>query len=311
MHLLFWIYVGALAAGSASLAVAVLVYTQHRTQLSLFFALFLASLVLITLGMALERYVGLAAQPSSFRIRLAGLLVMVVGADSFMFSAPFFYHTIVGDEVRRGLRILYLAVAGLFLVLAVTVFFRPQFRPTLYALNLLLFGMIAFGLVFLALRYRRIGDRRLRRALRGFFIVAVVFALLMYADMQLRAMPDALMVLDGASLPLFFLAVHALAIRFTATYLNEPAYLTGGAISPHFRSRFGMSDREAEILRMLTAGHEIADIAEHVFVSPETVEGHIQAIFRKTAVRDRVELRNLMHEHRGVASGRSARSHTP
>ena len=50
-----------------------------------------------------------------------------------------------------------------------------------------------------------------------------------------------------------------------------------------------LSDRELTVLQELTHGKSTREIAEHIFVSEETVKTYLKQIFRKLEVRDRTE----------------------
>ena len=51
----------------------------------------------------------------------------------------------------------------------------------------------------------------------------------------------------------------------------------------------GLTDREAEVLRLLAAGHTNREIGKQLFISPKTGGVHVTNILRKLAVRDRVQ----------------------
>jgi DNA-binding NarL/FixJ family response regulator len=51
----------------------------------------------------------------------------------------------------------------------------------------------------------------------------------------------------------------------------------------------GLSPREEQVLRLLTAGRSNADIAGELFVSKRTVEHHVSSIFAKLGVTTRAE----------------------
>jgi DNA-binding NarL/FixJ family response regulator len=51
-----------------------------------------------------------------------------------------------------------------------------------------------------------------------------------------------------------------------------------------------LSPREEEVLRYVAMGLRNAEVAEKLSISEETVKTHLNRIFRKTGVRDRVEL---------------------
>ena len=51
----------------------------------------------------------------------------------------------------------------------------------------------------------------------------------------------------------------------------------------------GLTDREAEVLGLLTRGHTNLEIAAELVVSVHTVERHLQNAYRKIRVRNRAD----------------------
>lgn len=64
-------------------------------------------------------------------------------------------------------------------------------------------------------------------------------------------------------------------------------------VSNKFIKNYSISVREAEIIRLLVLGKENKQIAEELFISPDTVRNHLYKIFRKTNVSNRGELAHL------------------
>src|SRR5439155_23860735 len=50
----------------------------------------------------------------------------------------------------------------------------------------------------------------------------------------------------------------------------------------------GLTPREVEVLRLLVAGLSYAQIAEHLVISPRTVDGHLRSIYSKLGVSSRM-----------------------
>jgi DNA-binding CsgD family transcriptional regulator/tetratricopeptide (TPR) repeat protein len=61
----------------------------------------------------------------------------------------------------------------------------------------------------------------------------------------------------------------------------------------------GLTQREAEILKLLADGLRSSSIAERLFVSPKTVEHHVSAILAKLGVSSRAEAVALAHRQTG------------
>ncbi|MBX3024288.1 response regulator transcription factor [bacterium] len=67
-------------------------------------------------------------------------------------------------------------------------------------------------------------------------------------------------------------------------------------------SRPAISEREREIIRHVALGRRNAEVARDLFISEETVKKHLNSIFQKLAVRDRVQL-TLFAIRTGIVTG--------
>ncbi len=63
----------------------------------------------------------------------------------------------------------------------------------------------------------------------------------------------------------------------------------GGEREPQDDALVALSDREREILRLLAAGKDNAEIGRELFISPSTVKNHISAILAKLGVHNRIQ----------------------
>lgn len=86
--------------------------------------------------------------------------------------------------------------------------------------------------------------------------------------------------------------------RFAVTDLSpfiEPSFSPDTAIV----KEFGLSDREAEILRLLALGYAAQDIETKLFISKNTVKTHLKHIYSKTETSSRRELFELLKRKAG------------
>jgi DNA-binding NarL/FixJ family response regulator len=94
----------------------------------------------------------------------------------------------------------------------------------------------------------------------------------------------------AAGLTVFDPRVHDTLLAATATPPPAPARLA--AQLPD-----GLTQREAEILALITRGFTNPEIAQHLCLSNHTVKSHINRIFNKTQSRDRAAAIGYAHRH--------------
>ena len=63
--------------------------------------------------------------------------------------------------------------------------------------------------------------------------------------------------------------------------------------SPTSHDRFGLTEREADVLRLLAEARTNREIGETLFISPKTVSVHVTSLMRKLGVRKRAEAARL------------------
>jgi len=67
---------------------------------------------------------------------------------------------------------------------------------------------------------------------------------------------------------------------------------------PQEKVDFGLSKRELEILEEMSGGLNYKEIAEKMFISPKTVRKHIENVYRKLQVHNKVEAVRLAMDHK-------------
>ena len=86
--------------------------------------------------------------------------------------------------------------------------------------------------------------------------------------------------------------------------LASPGFHAGGR-SVREPNPAGLTNRQIEILRMLSTGISNAEIAQRLVVSPRTVDHHVSAILQKLGVRSRREAANRLATLDAADEGRS------
>jgi DNA-binding CsgD family transcriptional regulator len=83
--------------------------------------------------------------------------------------------------------------------------------------------------------------------------------------------------------------------RRTRLPLDEPAAEVATAAPEDPLARFGLTEREREILVLLAGGRSNPQIAESLFISPKTASVHVSNILAKLGVDSRVEAAAVAH----------------
>ena len=90
---------------------------------------------------------------------------------------------------------------------------------------------------------------------------------------------------------------YSSALRFTLG--SAAAEVTTPLPAPDYCARYGLTQRETEVLDCILSGQSIAEISEALFISQRTVKFHITSLLRKTGATSQKELLLLLHEKHG------------
>ena len=69
--------------------------------------------------------------------------------------------------------------------------------------------------------------------------------------------------------------------------------------APDYCARYGLTQRESEVLDCILSGQSISEISEALFISQRTVKFHITNLLRKTGATSQKELLLLLYEKQG------------
>ena len=97
----------------------------------------------------------------------------------------------------------------------------------------------------------------------------------------------------GTPLIVFFILERFLNRYYTSRPLEQPVKTDLDS----FFEKYGISKREGEIIELIIKGHSNREIEDKLFISLETVKKHIYNIYKKTRVKNRLQLNYLIRNY--------------
>jgi DNA-binding CsgD family transcriptional regulator len=295
-HLILGFYLLALLAGTAALSMTFMIWQRHRKVVIRRYGLFLLALYLLLLAFMADLYIRVMGWSKAEAARHVLWILYAAGGLTFIICAPPFYDALLGLRARTWKRLMFFALDTVTVLAAVLNLVVPSLGFTGILLNAILFALIAYGLVLIAVNLSNLSERTLRRALTAFFVLSLCFFPLMYIDAAMSYLPflRIFSFLEGLAEPLYFLVLNVLGIAFGLRYLNRPAFAESDRLTDYFVAKFKVTGREQEIIRLLLEGASGRQIGERLYISSKTVENHVYNLYQKLGVKNRVQLFRLI-----------------
>jgi DNA-binding CsgD family transcriptional regulator len=295
-HLILAFYLLAIIAGTVSITQTVLIYLCYKKKVVKQYGFFLLALYLFLFVFALDLYARINSIGDRRAVQNLIWIFQAAGGFTFVFTAPYFFHGVIGIEVTKTKRVIFFAIDALVVVAAFADIAVPNLVVTDFVLNVLLFGVIAYGIVLIAVKLHLIVEKILKRALLVFVILSCCFFPLLYLDalIGITGWLSVIQGMEGFAHPLYFLILNVLTIVFGLKYFNRPVYMVDNNLSDYFCSKYGITRREKEIIGLLLDGQATKEIGDRLFLSAKTVENHVYNIYRKVNAKNRVQLFQLI-----------------
>ena len=299
-----FLYVGATMVGLAALAVSVLGTLRSRVSsyrlLVVFYSVFTAQVATLFV----REYLYVAMTGFSYTAVFATFIVAVMLGLGCLVPVAWFYHRMFGLRRQRVLDAAVLVVA----VVAAALYVWPgsvtmdaghgRFvrNAPIIAGNCAYLALFAYILVIGAT------GPKADRPRRELFLIWATFAfgLVGFAESVaslVQEISDPVVVMSASGQAFLVSTIpYALFGGVLAYYFGSYLVADGRtprAITVDIVRKYGISDREQEVIALLNQGLGNREIAEKLFVSLATVKTHVHNVYEKTGARGRYALFRL------------------
>lgn len=288
-----------LSIGLLILGVIFSLYFRTKNRLVLYYILFQVAFVVHIVFYLVYFYISIGVIQPGDRSVSGIILALACDITSIVFFILIpLLMTSVTDGDHKGklpvpFLIIFLINFGVITLYNTLFFNNPGFnllRRILYSLSLIsAAGYAAFQLI----RYRK----NIIRPLKGYSIV-LAFVTLLFAPLIL--INDFLALSGQLFSPLLFLITNILGVIYFLKYSPVfAAQFQQPVTSELFYRRFQITRREQEIIEELLQGTSYKEMTEKLFISINTVKKHVNNIYKKVGVKNKIELLRESEKFRG------------
>ena len=222
---------------------------------------------------------------------------------SFIFIAPFAYyllvliHEVFSIKMDKSAKLItFLAMC--FVILPSEILIEISLPEIVLHIVGIMKGVIIYGIFYYVAfdinkHIRIIVNEDIRKVFRFVFIMQMILLPLMIIESIFffeRIYPF------GISITLlFYSGINVIWLFFVSKYLHLPEIklIDDNEEYENFFSIYKISKREREVVKLLLKGFSYEDIAKQLFISYETVKTHVNNIYKKSSVKNKIELSNL------------------
>jgi DNA-binding CsgD family transcriptional regulator len=293
-------------AGSIAAVTLLIAYKLHKTYPLRCLSYYFYYLLLFNIGSfalrPLQRIIvetlnltGLQAQQF-----FAAIMLFVVG-PLFIIGLYFlikFAAGLVEIEVSRGFKIIYFLYWGglyLFRFILVINFFKTK-EPGIMHITADIADLLSIIILFsvhgfVISKSRAMENPDKKRGVRTFAIIYFISLAVFNLCFCITSHSTVHFILSFAYVlpPLLYLDRF-----FKRFYREHPAVPANGVNMEKIFTRYNISNREQEIIRLISRGRTNREIADMLYVSLQTVKQHTYNIYRKLKVKNRVQLSNFI-----------------
>lgn len=294
IHLAFFANLFSLCTGAVSLTISLFFFMQYRKKVVIWYTAMLGMIILLLVSRMVELYSIIIQADRTVIAQVLTLAIEQLGFVIGMVAGPRFCLQLIGIPAEKKVVIAINTAALLYLLVAAAEIVSQSgawsARLRIGVGLPILFGMYVTLCIVAAFKLESIASVQLRNTVKLFFVVSLLVLPLSLVK-YLRDIPYLPWHLENS---LALLVITIASIFFALRFFNQPSFISKGSLSSHFRTRFGTTTREEEIIQLAVQGLSNSGIADKLFISVRTVESHLYNIFQKTGVKNRVQLINLL-----------------
>lgn len=287
-----------LFAGVSSISISCFIYNSNKKKaLKLFIALNL-SFFAIQNSIVLGLYSKYVTEVSSFIPFLYKFLDFIGTSFSSLFGI-FFINYLFGLKITNLKKKIFISIFTFqFTGIAIYYLFETHYIFK-FIIHASIVAAIVYELYVGLKNYKQVVNIDLKQAIKSFILITIIFLpfIMLESYKPYIELIKNIELLKIISLPSYFLAINILNLIFVLKYFNTPSFIANNKLTDYFKQKYDITDKQSEIIELIIEGVTYKQIAEKLFISPKTVDNHVQNIYKKLNVNSKMQLSHFVRSN--------------
>lgn len=288
-----------LFTGVSSLSISYFIYKNNNKLILKYFIAFIASLFAIQNSITLNLYIKYTNEVNSLLIFFSKILDFF-GTSFSTLLGLIFVHLIFNihlTKIKKKL-IFYLFSLQLIGIGIYYLFHTPNILKFLLQASIIL--VIMYEIYICLKNYKKVKNKYLKKTLKLLILITLIFLPFMIAEYckQYISIISNLDIIKVISFPCFFLCINIVIIFFVMNYFSKSSYTENNKLTDYFKDKYQITDKQSEIIELILEGKTYKQIAEELYISPKTVDNHVQNIYKKLNVKSKIQLSNFIYSNK-------------
>ncbi|QXE20851.1 LuxR C-terminal-related transcriptional regulator [Clostridium sp. 001] len=296
IHLLFCII--SLFTGVSSISISYFIYNSNKKKSLKFFIALNLSFFAIQNSITLGLYSKYVIEVGSF-IPCLSKFLDIVGTSFSSLSGLFLINYLFGIQITNFKKTLFISIF-VFQFVGITIYYLfSAYYIFKFVVRASIIVVIVYELFIGLTNYKQVVNNDLRQAIKSFILLTIVFLPLIIFESYrpyIHLIKN-MEILKIAALPSYFLAINIFNLRLVLKYFNAPAFIVDNKLTDYFKQKYDITEKQSEIIELILEGVTYKQIAEKLFISPKTVDNHIQNIYKKLNVNSKMQLSNFIRSN--------------
>lgn len=296
INLLFCII--SLFAGISSISISSFIYNSNKKKSLKFFIALNLSFFAIQNSITLGLYSKYAVQVNSFIPFLYKFLDFIGTLFSSLFGL-FFINYLFGISITNFKNKIFISIFAFQFIGIALYYLLDTHYIFKFTVRASIIGVILYELFIGLKNYKQVVHKDLKQAIKSFILISIIFLPFIVLDSYKPYIQhvENIELLKIAALPSYFLTINIFNLIFVLKYFNTPSFVADNKLTDYFKQKYDITEKQGEIIELIIQEVTYKQIAEKLFISPKTVDNHIQNIYKKLNVNSKIQLSNFVRSN--------------